>query len=138
MFFFLLLIFTIRQRIKVQQQQQQKWNNNNFQRYFSFSRREMYSLWNKMEKGLKKKKKKKSLSSLTPEYEDCRTRRFSRFQFDVAVASLRPVIAPLINYTNSARCTEIPYMSDRVQPVSINNRCRGARVSLIRHSLQTD
>lgn len=136
MFFFLLLIFTIRQRIKEQQQQQR--NNNNFQRYFSFSRREMYSLWNKMEKGLKKKKKKKSLSSLTPEYEDCRTRRFSRFQFDVAVASLRPVIAPLINYTNSARCTEIPYMSDRVQPVSINNRCRGARVSLIRHPLQTD
>lgn len=56
MFFFLLLIFTIRQRIKEQQQQQR--NNNNFQRYFSFSRREMYSLWNKMEKGLKKKKKK--------------------------------------------------------------------------------
>lgn len=48
--FFFFLIFAIRQRKEEEQQR----NNNNFQRYFSFSRREMYSLWNKMEKGSKK------------------------------------------------------------------------------------
>lgn len=48
-FFFFFLIFAIRQRKEEEQQR----NNNNFQRYFSFSRREMY-LWNKMEKGSKK------------------------------------------------------------------------------------